>query len=111
MKRKLTRTLFGVAILAMSQMPVATDAKAEIPFIGEIRMFASNYCPTGWQKADGTLLPISIYEALFALIGTTYGGDGQTTFALPAVKPVTTLINGAPYTTCIALQGIFPSQP
>ena len=53
------------------------------PFIGEIRMFGGNFAPAGWMLCQGQLLPISQNDALFNLIGTTYGGDGQTTFALP----------------------------
>jgi microcystin-dependent protein len=53
------------------------------PYIGEIRMFAGNFAPLGWMLCQGQTLPISQYDALFALIGTTYGGDGQTTFNLP----------------------------
>lgn len=53
------------------------------PYIGEIRMFAGNFPPNGWLFCDGQILAISEYDALFALIGTTYGGDGQSTFALP----------------------------
>jgi microcystin-dependent protein len=53
------------------------------PYIGEIRMFAGNFPPAGWEFCQGQLLPISEYDVLFALIGTTYGGDGQSTFALP----------------------------
>lgn len=53
------------------------------PFIGEIRMFGGNFAPAGWAFCDGQLLPISENEALFNLIGTTYGGDGQETFGLP----------------------------
>jgi microcystin-dependent protein len=58
------------------------------PYIGEIRMFAfgTRGAPTNWQACDGSLLPISEYDALFALIGTTYGGDGQTTFAVPDLR-------------------------
>jgi microcystin-dependent protein len=56
------------------------------PFIGEIRMFAGNFAPNGWAFCSGGLLPISENEALFALIGTTYGGDGQTTFGLPDLQ-------------------------
>ena len=58
------------------------------PYIGEIRMFAfgTRGAPNGWQACDGSLLPISEYDALFALIGTTYGGDGQTTFAVPDLR-------------------------
>jgi microcystin-dependent protein len=53
------------------------------PYIGEIRMFAGNFAPAGWMFCEGQLLPISENETLFNLIGTTYGGDGQSTFALP----------------------------
>lgn len=53
------------------------------PFIGEIRMFAGNFAPVGWAFCNGALIPISENDALFNLIGTTYGGDGQSTFALP----------------------------
>ena len=53
------------------------------PFVGEIRMFAGNFAPAGWLFCDGQLLPISENETLFQLIGTTYGGDGESTFALP----------------------------
>jgi microcystin-dependent protein len=53
------------------------------PYIGEIRMFGGNFPPVGWSFCDGSLLPISEYDTLFTLIGTTYGGDGQSTFGLP----------------------------
>jgi microcystin-dependent protein len=53
------------------------------PFLGEIRIFAFTFAPTGWAPCDGQLLPISRNTALFSLLGTTYGGDGKSTFALP----------------------------
>ncbi|WP_114951785.1 phage tail protein [Sphingosinicella terrae] len=53
------------------------------PYVGEIRIFAGNFAPAGWMLCQGQLLPISENETLFQLIGTTYGGDGQSTFALP----------------------------
>lgn len=56
------------------------------PYVGEIRMFAGNFAPAGWQFCQGEELPISEYETLFQLIGTTYGGDGQSTFALPDLR-------------------------
>src|SRR5690349_5123416 len=56
------------------------------PFIGEIRMFGGNFAPVGWAFCNGALIPISENDALFNLIGTTYGGDGQTTFALPDLQ-------------------------
>jgi microcystin-dependent protein len=56
------------------------------PFVGEIRMFAGNFAPAGWAFCNGALIPISENETLFQLIGTTYGGDGQNTFALPNLQ-------------------------
>lgn len=56
------------------------------PFIGEIRMFGGNFAPAGWAFCAGQLMPISENDALFTLIGTTYGGDGQETFGLPDLQ-------------------------
>lgn len=56
------------------------------PYVGEIRMFAGNFAPAGWMFCEGQLIPISENETLFQLIGTTYGGDGQSTFALPDLR-------------------------
>jgi microcystin-dependent protein len=56
------------------------------PFLGEIRMFGGNFAPAGWAFCNGQILSISANDALFALLGTTYGGDGTTTFALPNLQ-------------------------
>lgn len=56
------------------------------PYVGEIRFFAGNFAPAGWMFCEGQLLPISENEVLFQLIGTTYGGDGESTFALPDLR-------------------------
>lgn len=56
------------------------------PYVGEIRMFAGNFAPAGWYFCEGQLVSISENETLFQLIGTTYGGDGQSTFALPDLR-------------------------
>lgn len=60
--------------------------KMASPYIGEIRMFAGNFAPLGWAFCNGALMPISENDVLFTLIGTTYGGDGQVTFALPNLQ-------------------------
>ena len=65
------------------------------PFVGEIRMFAGTFAPGGWRFCSGQLLPISGNDALFALIGTTYGGDGQFTFALPDLRGRVPLHSGS----------------
>lgn len=63
-------------------------------FVAEIRMFAGNFAPTGWALCNGQLLPISQNTALFALLGTTYGGDGKSTFALPNLQGAAPLQQG-----------------
>lgn len=56
------------------------------PFIGQIMLFGGNFAPRGWALCDGQLLPISQYTALFSILGTTYGGDGESTFGLPDLR-------------------------
>jgi microcystin-dependent protein len=69
-----------------------------IPYIGEIRMFGGTFAPFDWAFCNGQVLQISDYPPLFNLIGTTYGGDGQTTFALPNLQGRLPLHQGSPYT-------------
>jgi microcystin-dependent protein len=64
------------------------------PYVGEIRMFGGNFAPAGWAFCDGSLLPISENDVLFNLIGTTYGGDGQQTFAVPDLRGRVPVHNG-----------------
>ena len=79
------------------------------PFIGEIRLFPYTFAPRGWAPCNGALLPISQFTALFSLLGTAFGGDGQTTFGLPNIpNPVgSALPQGGLY---IALEGIYPQR-
>ena len=77
------------------------------PILGQIQLFPFNFAPRGWAFCDGTLLPIGQNTALFSLLGTIYGGDGATTFALPNLngkEPV----DGMHY--CIALHGAYPER-
>jgi microcystin-dependent protein len=74
------------ACLFFSLSAITTVTYADEPFIGEVRWFAGNFAPRGWAKCDGQLLAISSNTALFSLLGTTYGGDGRTTFGLPAMR-------------------------
>ncbi len=94
--------------LALSMSLIST-APANEPFMGQIEAFGTNFCPRGWTETKGQLLPVSKNTALFSLLGTIYGGDGRTTFALPKLQA-----NGPgdnPKTiVCIAIIGVYPSR-
>jgi microcystin-dependent protein len=76
------------------------------PFLGQITLFPYNFAPKGWMVCSGQQLPINQWTALFALIGTNFGGDGRTTFALPNLKAPAGNLQ-----YCIAMQGVFPERP
>lgn len=73
----------GVALCALT---AGAPAMAQECYLGQVKMFAGNFAPRNYALAEGQLLPISQFEALFALLGTTYGGDGRTSFALPDLR-------------------------
>ena len=125
----------GLSLFASIGLSQPASAQSE-PLIGQIMTTAANFCPRGWAPMDGQLLPISQNQALFSLLGTTYGGDGRSSFALPDARGRAVLSAGsgpgiAPATQgqrgasgaagsggtptlvmlqCIALNGIFPSR-
>ena len=74
-------------------------------FLGGIMLFGGDFAPVGWLPCDGRVLPISQYQALFTILGTNYGGDGQKTFALPKLAAP---VSGMTYLIC--LTGIYPSR-
>ena len=76
------------------------------PYLGQIQTFAFSFAPPGWAPCDGRLLWLAENTALYALIGTTYGGDGRTNFALPKLAPIAP--QGPSY--FIAIAGVFPKQ-
>ena len=76
----------AMAVAAVLAFPAQTARAGDIPYLGDIIAVAYSYCPVGWEPADGQLLPISNYSALFALYGTTYGGDGRSSFGLPDLR-------------------------
>ena len=88
-----TAAALGAGLLAFAgrpALPGGDQARAATtgyePFIGEIMLFAGWFAPQGWADCNGQLLPIAQYQALFSLLGTTYGGNGQVTFALPDLR-------------------------
>lgn len=80
-----------MAIMVLS----GTKAFSQDPYVGEIRMFAGNFAPTGWALCNGQLLSIQQNVALFSLLGTNYGGNGTTTFALPDLRGRVPMHQGA----------------
>lgn len=86
MKHSLCRGITAMFLMLIAAMP-ATEVRAGIePFIGEMLWVPFNFAPRGWARCDGQLLSINTNQALFSLLGTTYGGNGTTTFALPDMR-------------------------
>lgn len=85
MKTRLNLWLSATAISA-AMAAVSPAAAQTTPFIGQIRTFGADFCPDGWAPANGALLPIQNHVALFSLLSTRFGGDGQTNFALPDLR-------------------------
>jgi microcystin-dependent protein len=82
MKRLLASAAFASALT----LTCPGLASAQEPFLGEVRLFGFNFCPLGWLAANGQLLPLNQFTALFSLLGTTYGGNGTTNFSLPDLR-------------------------
>ncbi|MBV8752756.1 MAG: tail fiber protein [Hyphomicrobiales bacterium] len=126
------RRLLFIAALALFSAIYAESALAQNPYTGEIRLFGFNFCPAGWTSANGQILPIEQYQALFSLYGTSFGGNGVSTFALPNLNgrvpvgsgqdvpvgqtfaPVSTGNNpqfgGLALTWCVAVEGGVPQR-
>lgn len=77
---------FAAAVSLLRGKPAGAATNGTGPFIGEIMLIAGSYAPKGWALCNGQFLPLAQNQALFSLLGTTYGGDGQTTFALPDLR-------------------------
>jgi microcystin-dependent protein len=100
----------GIALAAAGCLLIfgtAAPAQAE-DYLGSLKLIGTSFCPHGSAEAAGQILPISQNTALFSLLGTTYGGDGKSNFALPDLS-ARAPVEGSRY--CIWLQGIFPSRP
>ena len=97
------------ALILAAIMLLPNAGLAQERYLGEIDYFPYTFCPRDYLPADGRLLSIAQNQALFSLLGTTYGGNGQTTFALPMLKPLRSESGGL-VTPCIVMQGVFPSR-
>jgi microcystin-dependent protein len=95
-------------LAVMMLMLAAAAAAGEEDYIGEISLFAGNYEPRDYAFCDGRLLPIAEYTALYSILGTTYGGDGRSNFALPNLEKAEKGLGGARY--IIRMNGLYPSR-
>lgn len=86
MSKSFNKPLLKLAMIAISGLPVSASACGSDPFLGEICTFTYNFCPNGYLEAAGQTLSIAQNTALFSLLGTQYGGNGQNTFALPDLR-------------------------
>ena len=92
--RGLRRVLALALVSALGSLGLPQGARADPPYVGEVICGGWNFCPAGWAECNGAVLPISGNDTLFTLIGTTYGGDGQSTFALPNIAGRTMVHTG-----------------
>ena len=114
----------SVAAMLLASSLVSEAQASSQPYIGEIDTFGYASCPEGWAEAKGQLLPVTGYSALFGVLGNRFGGNGNSTFRLPNLKPIATSVEGSslgggagkPQTKtgpsliqCIALRGVTPS--
>jgi microcystin-dependent protein len=90
--RRLARIFMIATLLGMTAAPAFSG---DMPFLGDVVCYAFTYCPRGWARCDGQLLPINQNQALFALLGTQFGGDGRVTFALPDLRGRSIMHQGA----------------
>lgn len=85
--RRYTPAVAAAALSAIATLASVSSASAQAePYVGQLMLTAATFCPQGWQPANGQILSISQNEVIFSLLGTTYGGDGQTNFALPNLQ-------------------------
>ncbi|MFM9276621.1 phage tail protein [Paenibacillus jiagnxiensis] len=107
-KQALMLGILGVALIGGSTVSPGQAEASTNPFLGEIQLYPYNFAPIGWMKAEGQLLLISENSTLFSLIGTNFGGDGRTTFALPDLRGASP-VPGVSY--FISMTGTYPSRP
>jgi microcystin-dependent protein len=114
MKRALLVAAVLLAATVYSLKPAPVTAQASDAYLGQIMLFAGNFAPTGWALCEGQTLPIAENTALFAILGTTYGGNGTTTFCLPDLRDAQAPLRPKGSTVgpvyVIALRGVFPSR-
>ena len=114
MKNKLRcSVIILVMLISFFTQGLNYKSYASEAYVGEIHLFSFDFAPRGWAKCEGQILSIQQNAALFSLIGTTFGGNGTTTFALPDLRTAAVQFENSPQPMCyyIALSGIYPPRP
>ncbi|MET3211592.1 UNVERIFIED_CONTAM: microcystin-dependent protein [Paenibacillus sp. PvR008] len=106
-KKAAVLSLLAVILVGGTAVSPKQAQAADMPYLGEITMYPYTFAPRGWLKCEGQILSIQQNTALFSLLGTNFGGDGRTTFALPDLRGASPVPNVDYY---IATQGVFPSR-
>ena len=102
-----------IMLISFFTQGVTCKSYASEAYVGEIHLFSFDFAPRGWAKCEGQTLSIQQNAALFSLIGTTFGGNGTTTFALPDLRTAAVQFENSPQPMCyyIALSGMYPPRP
>jgi len=98
----------AAALAAAAVAASPAHAQQNRKYLGEIFIMPGSYCPQGATEADGKLLPIATFQALYTILGTSYGGDGATNFAVPDLRPPRDSSRPSGLRYCIALVGDYP---
>lgn len=112
------KILISMLLILGATTLASLQVSAQEAMIGEVKLFAGNFAPRNWAFCEGQLLPINQNQSLFSILGTFYGGDGRTTFALPKLEPLPSVPEHGRSKTkqssklkyIICLQGIYPSR-
>jgi len=108
------KKIIGASVLALALSPMfgATAQAGTDAYQGEVFVTAANFCPRNTMEAAGQVLPINQNQSLFSLLGTTYGGDGRTSFGLPDLRQAApSNARGGSTKYCIVVNGTYPSRP
>jgi microcystin-dependent protein len=109
----ISKCVARLAVVGLAGIASPALACGTVPYVGEVCLNAMNFCPKGYAAADGHLLRIADNTALYSLLGTRFGGDGKTNFALPKLtgSALSVSPSAPPLTACIATLGAYPYRP
>jgi microcystin-dependent protein len=100
----------GCAVVMLGMGAAVMPTQAQVRYLSEVIFMGAVFCPIGTIPMDGQLLPIAQNRELFSVMGTAYGGDGQTTFAVPKISGIPTQAPNAPVRACMVVSGMYPTR-